>query len=115
MTNLTNFNPDDYSKIVDRWLSAEKDGTEFPVEFEIAWKLAGYARKDHAKRRITSKSSYLKEGRDYLPTSGEWLTSGRSSDSMLLTCDAFKHFCLMAETEQGEQIRQYFIESEKKW
>lgn len=115
MNNLTNFNPTDYSKIVDRWLSAEKDGVEFPVEFDIAWKLAGYTRKDNAKRRLTNKSSYLKENRDYLLTSGEWLTSGRSSDSMLLTCDAFKHFCLMAETEQGEQIRQYFIESEKKW
>jgi hypothetical protein len=115
MTDLTRFNPEDYGKLVTRWLKAEQEGVEFPVEFDIAWKLAGYARKDHAKRRITSKSSYLKEGRDYLPTSGEWLVSGRSSDSMLLTCDAFKHFCLMAETEQGEQIRQYFIESEKKW
>ena len=115
MTNLTNFNPSDYSKIVDRWLSAEKEGVEFPVEFDIAWKLAGYTRKDNAKRRLTNKSSYLKENRDYLLTSGEWLVSGRSSDSMLLSCDAFKHFCLMAETEQGEQIRQYFIESEKKW
>jgi hypothetical protein len=115
MTNLTNFNPDDYSKLVDRWLSAEKEGTEFPVEFDIAWKLAGYQQKGHAKRRLESKSSYLKEGRDYLSRSGEWLVSGRSSDLILLTCDAFKHFCLMAETEQGEQIRQYFIESEKKW
>ena len=115
MTNLTDFDPTDYSKIVDRWLSAEKEGTEFPVEFDIAWKLAGYQQKGHAKRRLESKSSYLKEGRDYLSRSGEWLVSGRSSDLILLTCDAFKHFCLMAETEQGEQIRQYFIESEKKW
>jgi anti-repressor protein len=32
-----------------------------------------------------------------------------------LSCDAFKQFCLLAETESGRQTRQYFIEAEKKW
>jgi len=40
---------------------------------------------------------------------------GRSSDLITMTCDTFKHFCLLAKTDQGRNTRQYFIEAEKKW
>lgn len=111
MTNLTHFNPEDYSQLVERWLQAEQNGEQFPVDFDLAWKMAGYARKDIAKRRL----SKLKKSIDF--STEEWKSGqrGRSSDLILLTTDAFKHFCLMAETEQGELIRQYFIEAEKAW
>ena len=122
MSNLARFNPEDYSQLVERWLQAEQKGEQFPVDFDLAWKIAGYSKKSNARRRLESKSSYLKLGRDYTITEGTVLLQseqsalcGRSSDLILLTCDAFKHFCLMAETEQGEQVRQYFIEAEKRW
>jgi phage anti-repressor protein len=113
MTN--NIVQQDIASLLDGWIEAERNGVQFPVPFDLAWGIAGYSRKDHAKRRLLNKKSRLVENRDYLPTSGEWLIDGRSSDSIQLTCDAFKQFCLLAETEEGDNIRQYFIESEKKW
>lgn len=113
----------DEQKQVKVWLQAELDGVAFPVDFDIAWQMAGYARKDHAKRRLTNQSSYLVINEDYkidhgdvlLPQSGESTILGRSSDQIVMTCDAFKHFCLMAQTSKGREIRQYFIEVEKNW
>jgi len=88
---------------------------QFPVPFDLAWGIAGYSMKHHGKRKLTSAKSCLVEGVDYLTKSGESSQDGRSSDSIQLTCDTFKQFCLLAETEEGRQVRQYFIESEKKW
>jgi phage anti-repressor protein len=106
---------------VKKWLQAELDGEQFSVDFDVAWVMAGYSRKDHAKRRLTNQSSFLIKGEDYminpnddlLPQSGEWTSEGRLSDRIVLSCDAFKHFCLMAQTTKGREIRQYFIEVEK--
>jgi phage anti-repressor protein len=105
----------DIATLLDGWIEAERNGIEFPVPFDLAWGIAGYSRKDHAKRRLLNQKSRLIENRDYLPTSGESSPEGRSSDSIQLSCDAFKQFCLLAETEKGDNIRQYFIETEKKW
>jgi hypothetical protein len=107
-------NQESFSGIVERWLKAEENGEQFPVEFDIAWQIAGYRRKDIAKRKLTK----LSQGNDFhqsvemvkRPQGG-----GAKVEIIQLTCDAFKHFCLLAETEQGDQIRQYFIEAEKKW
>lgn len=103
--------PENVQALIDRWLEQEQQGVKFPVDFETAWYIAGYARKDHAKRRLTK----LVEGTDFSSDKGKTPQGGRSRDIIKLTCDAFKHFCLLAETEQGREIRQYFIECEKKW
>jgi phage anti-repressor protein len=105
----------DIAALLDGWIEAEKNGNEFPVPFDLAWNIAGYSMKHHGKRKLISPKSQLAEGIDYLTKSGESSPEGRSSDEIRLTCDAFKQFCLLAETEEGRQIRQYFIESEKKW
>jgi phage anti-repressor protein len=101
--------------LIEKWLNAEPNGEPFPVPFEEAWKITGYKQKQHAKRRLTAKKSPLIEGEDYLSQSGQWAAQGRSSDLLFLTCDGFKHFCLMAETDKRRSIRQYFIEAEKNW
>lgn len=105
----------DIAGLLEGWIEAERNGAEFPVPFDLAWGIAGYSMKHHGKRKLVSPKSQLIEGTDYFTRSGESSQSGRSSDSINLTCDAFKQFCLLAETEEGRQIRQYFIEAEKKW
>jgi phage anti-repressor protein len=105
----------DIASLLDGWIESEQNGTEFPVPFDLAWGIAGYTRKDNAKRRLLNKKSRLIENTDYLLTSEESSQGGRSSDLIQLTCDAFKAFCLLAETDEGDLIRGYFIESEKKW
>jgi len=110
MNSLTKIDGD-IQNLIDNWLEQEQQGVQFPVDFETAWHIAGYARKDHAKRRL----SKFVEGSDFSSEKGKNGQHGRSSQLIKLTCDAFKHFCLLAETEEGSQIRQYFIECEKKW
>jgi phage anti-repressor protein len=101
----------DLAALIDGWLEAEKNGIEFPVPFDTAWQMAGYSTKSNAKKKLKN----LIKGKEFSSKLIKNPTGGRSSESINLNCDSLKHFCLMAETEQGQAIRQYFIEAEKKW
>lgn len=95
---------------VQKWLEAEKNGDPFPVDFELAWQMAGYSTKANAKAKGLAK---LEKNIDFSSKGMKSSQGGRSIELIGLSCDGFKHFCLMARTERGRQIRQYFIESEK--
>ena len=97
--------------LIKDWLQRERNGVKFPVPFDEAWKIAGYARKDSAKRYLP-KSSH---GEFFHVSEEKSGKRGRPKEVINLSCDGFKHLCLMADTEAGRQIRQYFIESEKNW
>lgn len=95
---------------VQKWLEAEKNGNPFPVDFELAWQMAGYSTKANAKAKGLAK---LEKDIDFSSKGMKSSQGGRSIELIGLSCDGFKHFCLMARTERGRQIRQYFIEAEK--
>ena len=110
--------------MINHWLQEEQNGVEFPVPLEIAWQIAGYSRKNNAKRRLISPNSRLIENQDYKVDSDlstqallrseqllKSLLSGSSEDSTVLSGDGFKHFCLLAETQEGRLVRQHFIEA----
>jgi len=101
----------DVRSLIDRWMEDERNGVQFPVDFDIAWQLAGYSTKQKAQNKL----KYLKEGEDFLTDRLKTSTGGRPGKLIEMTCDALKHFCLLAETDEGRNIRQYFIEAEKKW
>lgn len=101
----------DVRDLIDRWMEAESNGERFPVDFDVAWRLAGYSTKQKAQNKL----KYLVEGEDFLTDRLKTSTGGRPGKLIEMTCDAFKHFCLLAETDEGRNIRQYFIEAEKKW
>lgn len=114
------------SGLVDQWLQAERDGVAFPVPFDAAWAIAGYSRKDSAKRKLENPNSGLVQGEDFcLHISVESdnhaglkpqeKAGNAKTEKISMTCDAFKQFCLMAKTEQGKATRLYFIEAEKRW
>jgi hypothetical protein len=98
------------SSLLDAWLLAEKSGNKFPVPFDIAWPMAGYSNKANAKRSLVAS---LKKGHHYSSELMKKPARGRSSELIQFSLDGFKHFCLMAETQEGDSIRQYFIEAEK--
>lgn len=102
----------DLEQLVNYWLEQEGKGVIFPVPFDMAWKIAGYSRKDSAKRAI---KSFLIEHEDYSTKRGKTGKVGRSADLIDLTCDAFKELCMLSKSEQGRRNRKYFIEAEKKW
>lgn len=106
--------PENIQALIDKWLEQEQNGVRFPVDFEIAWYIAGYSRKDSAKRKL----SKMTEGTDFhrlVEVKQRHQRGAVEVEVFSLTCDALKHFCLLAETEEGRQIRNYFIECEKKW
>jgi|LakMenE18May11ns_1017448.scaffolds.fasta_scaffold9929504_4 phage anti-repressor protein len=106
--------PENIQALIDKWLEQERNGVRFPVDFETAWYIAGYSRKDSAKRKL----SKMTEGTDFhrlVEVKQRHQRGAVEVEVFTLTCDALKHFCLLAETEQGREIRQYFVECEKKW
>jgi hypothetical protein len=96
-------------QLLEGWIEAERNGVQFPVPFDMAWPMAGYSRKDSAKRYLPKTSA------DKLFHVSRIETSGRPKDLIHLSIDGLKHLCLMADTEQGATIRDYFIRSEEKW
>lgn len=103
----------DIQQLVDKWLKDEQNGVQFPVDLSVAWPMTGYKKKQDA---INIVQNNLIEGIDFLRTSVKNPSGkGRSVIQVMLTCDGFKQMCLLAKTDQGREIRQYFIECEKKW
>ena len=99
----------DLQSLIDDWIEMERNGTEYPVPFESAWTIAGYSRKDSAKRYLPKSAL----GKLYHVSVVK--TKGRPKDVIMLSTEGMKHICLMADTAEGEVIRRYFIDAEKKW
>lgn len=102
----------DIASLLDGWIEAERNGVQFPVPFEVAWRMAEYSNKANAKQ---SGLKSLKKGKQFSSQIMKTPGGGRSSEIINLSVDGLKHLCLMADTEVGEAIRDYFIEAEKKW
>lgn len=107
MSNL--YDHSSIQALIDKWLEQEQQGVTFPVDFDIAWKIAGYSRKDSAKRKLSKRKQGI-----LFHISMEKL-GGRPTDIIKLSCDGLKDLALKADTPEGDAIRQYFIEAEKKW
>lgn len=92
-----------------------KSTEAFPVDFDEAWKWVGYSRKDAAKRVLVNN---FKEGLDYrmLHSNVEHpvgKVGGTNKEFIHLTTDCFKKFCMMAGTEAGEAVRNYYLECDQ--
>ncbi|TAD95616.1 MAG: hypothetical protein EAZ96_26670 [Oscillatoriales cyanobacterium] len=94
-------------------LLTASNSNPFPVNFDDAWQWVGFTRKDNAKRLLRRK---FKKGVDYilLFEEGNKLVSKSNPELIYLNIDCFKMFCMLAETELGDNVRLYFLECEKK-
>ncbi|MEH1808472.1 hypothetical protein [Nostoc sp.] len=95
------------------------------VDFEWAWQVLGYSTKGNAKRMLTG---YFEQDFDYfvqLPEeSPESLPyelfiindknskTGRPAEKIYLTVECFKEMGMLSKSEEGKQIRKYFLECE---
>jgi len=89
-------------------------GKGFVVDFDNVWKMLGYARKDPAKRALLK---YASEDIDFSfpPESGKLNPDGRPMEKIMLTVDCFKHFCMMANTDEARSIRMWYLKMEKQY
>ena len=94
---------------------------QFPIDLDLAWQWLGYSRKDPAKRNLLNSGFVVDE--DYslkqaLGTIHSTVDStqslfGKPKECIMLTIDCFKMLSMMAGTEQGKQVRIYFLECER--
>ena len=82
----------------------------FPIDLDDAWQWIGYQKKQNATDTL---SSAFEEGVDYSRSTVQKPQAGRPSHSYKLTIDTFKCLAMMAKTEKGKEVRQYFLECER--
>lgn len=97
-------------------LALVESSEQFPVDLDDAWGWLGYATKQKAMRKLEQN---FEECLDYninqtvkVQTEGK-RTVSRPYTQIQLTVECFKSMGMMAGTEQGKQIRKYFLECEK--
>lgn len=103
---------DDFTKIPVEVVFELIDNLEgHPIDFDAAWKWAGYSTKQKALKSLKSK---FEEDSEFLTlrlkTTGR---DGRPVEKTHLTIDCFKHFCIMAQTKKGKECRQFLLNCEK--
>ena len=76
--------------------------SKFPVTLNEAMSFIGYKKKETVMRRLKET---LKGHFHVRPET----VDGRRVNSVTMTTHAFKHLCLMARTDRGTQIRDWFI------
>lgn len=88
---------------------------EFPVNFDDAWQWVGYKRKDTAKEALTK--NFISKVDYNIMFSGKKRktpTSCRPSELIVMTVDCFKSFCMIAGNDKGREVREYFLDCERK-
>ena len=93
---------------IDSLFKDDETGKMIPI-----WQWSGYS----TKERAVYKTKQLIEYVDFLLHKDVKRTKGRGGKKhqYLFTKDGFKHFLLMSNTNRGQQIRNYFIDVEKRY
>ena len=101
------------------YLQYGKDNTAFVVDFDMVWKEIQFSRKADAKQLLIKK---FKEHIDYKITATEYAVAvleggqkqngGQNKETILLTVDCFKNFCMLSGTPKSKEIRKYYIKME---
>lgn len=92
---------------------AAESPDRFPVDFDKAWRWIGYSRKDSALRALESNFEASDDFHRYVEVVERPQGGGSPTERMALTADCFKSFCMMAGTEQGKEVRAYFLRCER--
>ena len=105
------------------YLQHGADSTQFVVDFDNVWKNVEFTQKIGAKRLL---EKHFTQHIDYIipalsknkaafggQTNGKNLGgSGQNKETILLTVDCFKNFCMIAATSKAKEIRSYYVKME---
>jgi len=100
------------------FLQYGSNSQEFVINFDIVWNWVGFTKIGNAKTLLTKN---FIEHKDYIKTasaekeavlSGQKQNGGQNKETILLTVDCFKNFCMKAGTVRANEIRQYYIKME---
>ena len=86
---------------------------DFIINFDNVWKWVGFTRKDNGKKLL---EKFFKVDIDYkivFLRLEENLLGGRPSETIMITINTFKKFCLKAGTKKADEVHDYYIKLEK--
>lgn len=87
----------------------------FPIDFEAAWQWLGYSRKDNAKTKLIGSFTQDVDYQVFLNVKErKTREGGTNKETIKLSNDCFKAFAMLAATEKGKEVRNYFLECERK-
>jgi hypothetical protein len=101
--------------------------SDFVIDLDLAYQWIGFTRKDHTKRLL---EKHFIEDKDYIIQDRENVLlppkeeqniydkkeeqrGGHNKEYIMMTPDTFKSMCLLAQTKQGDIVREYYIKMEK--
>lgn len=87
--------------------------SDFPVDFNLAWEWIGYSTKGHAKKSLINAGFIENEDLTIERKSTTTGIQANLNENIFLTVECFKLWSMMAKTEQGKQVRLYFLQCEK--
>jgi hypothetical protein len=89
--------------------------TEFVIDFDDIWKWLDFSNKDKAKRLLCNIFTSDIDYKCLLTLKGEQKNGrgGHNKETILLTINAFKRFCLKADTKKADKIHEYYIKLEE--
>ena len=100
------------------FLQYGSNSQELVINFDIVWNWVGFTKIGNAKTLLTKN---FIEHKDYIKLasfSAEASLSssnqhgGHNKETILLTVDCFKNFCMKAGTTRANEVRQYYIKME---
>jgi len=94
------------------FLQYGSNNKEFVINFDIVWNWVGYTKIGDAKKMLIK---YFTQHNDYeisFAAVAEKVQFGRPKETILLTVDCFKNFCMKAGTTRANEVRQYYIKME---
>jgi len=87
---------------------------DFIIDFDNVWKWVGFSRKANAKKIL---EKYFKIDVDYklalLRSEERKNEGGFNEETIMLTINCFKKFCLKACTKKADEVHDYYIKLEK--
>ncbi len=111
-TTFTNEEANMYALSFKGFMENDPD-KDFVIDFDLAWKWAGFSRKDNAVRLLRSKFQPHINYSEWILRTEEASNSQAAGTRIMLTINTFKDFCLRADTKQADNIRGYYIKLEK--
>lgn len=85
---------------ITRWMEDERNGNPFPICLDEGWKIAGYSRKDAAKRRLFA----LKDSGRFTQTTLVHNGKGRPSERVYLSIEGFFFLVLASHNDQSKEL-----------
>lgn len=102
-----------------KYLEHHASPEEYVVDFDDILEWLGFSRRDNAirllKRRLVPDVDYI----SWAPQHGgarescNLMPGGFNRENFMLTIDAFKTLCMLADTTKGTEVRSYYIQMEK--